>query len=310
MARLRRSALHSTAYLYFEAVARLGSVRKAADELCVVPSAVSHQIGLVEAELGVPLFKRLPRGLQLSSAGEMLLHHVRRAASELERGRNFIQNLSDLRSGATSLATVEGIAIGPVAEVLADFWARWPSVRVTLSMGSSARAFEVVDRGDAELGLAYATADSPRVKVLASTYLRLGAIFRADHPLAKRPILKVRELIAAGLPLLLADRSIAVRGMLEHALGSDALRLLPRLETNSVTVMSRLAMAGAGVAVKTRIGIEREIRDGVLVFVPLRDLAAKTQRLVLFTRHGSPLPPAGSALADALTKMVKTLDGK
>jgi DNA-binding transcriptional LysR family regulator len=310
MKRLKRSSLHSTGYLYFEAVARLGSIRKAADELFVVPSAVSHQISQLESELGVPLFKRLPRGLQLSSAGEMLLYHARRAASELERGRNFLQNLSDLRSGSTSLATVEGAAIGPVSEALAAFWKRWPKVRVNLSLGSTARAFDVVDRGEAELGLAYVTAESPRVKVLETAELKLGAIFRSDHPFAKRAKLTLRELMEAGLPLLLPDHSIGVRVMLEHALGKDALRLLPRVETNSALMMCRLAAAGAGVAVKTRIGIETELKDGTLAFVPLRDLALQTEQLALFCRDDSPLPPAGAALAEALGKVLKGLHGR
>lgn len=302
MARLNRSSLHSTGYLYFETVARLGSIRKAAAELFVVPSAVSHQIAKLEEELRVPLFKRLPRGVTLTSAGEMLLYHVRRSASELERGRNFIRNLSDLRGGSTTLVTVEGAAIDPASDALATFWRRWPNVQVGISVGSNAAAFDAVDRGEAELGLAYATADSPRVKILASAKLKLGAIFRSDHPLAQRPLLTVRELIDAGLPLLLADRSIAVRAMLEHALGKDAMRLLPRVETNSPLMMCRLASIGAGVAVKTRAGIEAELKSGALVFVPLRDLHSQTQRLALFCRDDSPLPPAGAALAEELAK--------
>ena len=307
MARVRRSSLHSTAYLYFETVARHASIRKAAAELCVVPSAVSHQIALLEDELGVPLFQRLPRGLQLTSAGETLVHHVRRAAAEIERGRGFIQSLNGLKSGRTSLATVEGVAIGPVSRTLGDFWAKWPNVRVSVAMGSSLRAFDAVDRGEAELGLAYATQDTPAVREIAAVDLPLGAVFRADHPLAGRPRLRLRELMEAGLPLLIPDSSIAIRGMLEHALGRDVLRLMPRLETNSVTVMSRLALAGEGVAVKTRIGLEKEIADGALVFVPLRELASTSQRLVLFARLNSAVPPATAALTEMLAAMVRGL---
>jgi DNA-binding transcriptional LysR family regulator len=307
MARVRRSSLHATAYLYFETVARLGSVRKAAAELHVVPSAVSYQITQLEAELNVPLFHRVARGVQLTSAGETLLYHVRRAAAEVERGRDFVQSLSGQLAGRCGLACVEGVAVGPVVTALVAFWARWPGIRVGVTMGSSLRVFDAVDRGEADLGLAYATADSPRVKELARADLALGAIFRADHPLARRKTLRLRELKDAGLPLLLPDPSIGVRGMLEHALGRDALRLMPRLETNSVLMMSRLALAGAGVAVKTRIGVEQELREGSAVFVPLPELADKSQRLLLFCRHDGLLSPAGVALAGALGEMVASL---
>ena len=310
MTRIRRSALHSTAYVYFESVARLGSVRKAAGELFVAASAVSHQIKLLEEELGAPLFNRLPRGFKLSSAGEMLLHHVRRGVSEIERAREFIQNLSGLRSGAASVATVEGVAIGPLAEVLDVFWQRWPNIRVVVNTGSSAQAFDAVDSGAVNLGLAYANPESPRARLLAHADLRVGAILRADHALAGKAGLSVRQLVDAGLPLLLADRSVGVRAMLESTLGRDALRMLPRLETNSLIMMTQLALRGAGVAVKTRIGVERELASGQLVFVPLRDLRGKTQRLTLFCRDGTALPPAGQALADDLAVKLASLHGQ
>ncbi|MBL8384220.1 MAG: LysR family transcriptional regulator [Burkholderiales bacterium] len=310
MTRIRRSALHSTAYVYFESVARLGSVRKAAAELFVAPSAVSHQIRLLEDELGAPLFNRLPRGFRLSSAGETLLHHVRRGVSEIERAREFIRNLSGMRSGAASVATVEGVAVGPLAEVLEGFWARWPNVRVGVTTGSSAQAFDAVDSGAADLGLAYATPESPRARLLAQAELRVGAILRADHPLADRAGLSVRQLVDAGLPLLLADRSVGVRAMLESTLGRDALRLLPRLETNSLMMMTQLALKGVGVAVKTRIGVERELAAGALAFVPLRDLRGKSQRLRLFCREGTSLPPASQALAADLAAKLAGLHGQ
>ncbi len=144
MARVRRSSLHSTANSYFEAVARLGSVRKAASELFVVPSAVSHQISALEAELGLPLFSRLPWGVKLTSAGETLLYHMRRSAAEVERGRSFLQGLTGLKHGFTSLATVEGVAVGPVADVLDKFRKKWQATctlpqMMRTSRGSAAR---------------------------------------------------------------------------------------------------------------------------------------------------------------------------
>ena len=307
MKRIRRSSLHSIAYLHVEAVAQHKSIRKAATELCVVPSAVSHQITALEEELGLPLFQRLPRGLALTSAGETLLHHVRRAATEIERGRSFVQSLQGQQSGKASLATVEGIGLGPVAGVLSTLWSQWPGIRLNMHISSSVAAFDAVDRGEFDLGLAYATQESPRVKELASADLAIGAIFRSDHPLAKRKSLRLRELADTGLPLLLPGRSIAIRAMLEHALGRDDLRLMPRLETNSVTVISRLAREGLGVAVKTRIGVESEISQGGLVFVPVRELGGTVQRLVLFTRQDSLLPPASLALAGILKTLVEGL---
>jgi len=74
----------SRSFAYFEAVAQHGSMRKAAGTLNVASSALNRQILDLEANLGVHLFERLPRGVRLTSAGEMLLGHVRRMARDFE----------------------------------------------------------------------------------------------------------------------------------------------------------------------------------------------------------------------------------
>src|SRR2546427_7102394 len=72
----------SQAFRCFDEVARRGSVRKAAVTLHLTAAAVNQQILNLEAQVGVPLFDRLPRGMQLTTAGELMLAAVRRSRSE------------------------------------------------------------------------------------------------------------------------------------------------------------------------------------------------------------------------------------
>ena len=66
---------------YFDETARAGSIRQAAERLHVAPSAVNRRIKDLEAELGVPLFERLPRGMRLTAAGELFVQYVRGRSS-------------------------------------------------------------------------------------------------------------------------------------------------------------------------------------------------------------------------------------
>ncbi|MDJ0929774.1 LysR family transcriptional regulator [Breoghania sp.] len=68
--------IHSSALQYFDAVRRAGFIREAARRLNVAPSAVNRQILRLEAEIGTALFDRNPSGVTLTSAGEILAHHV------------------------------------------------------------------------------------------------------------------------------------------------------------------------------------------------------------------------------------------
>ena len=98
------------------------------------------------------------------------------------------------------------------------------------------------------------------------------------------------------------------RQILERAMGKDAMRSLRRLTTNSTMVINRLAMGGMGVAIKSRVGIGGPLEDGSVSFVPIRELEATRESLVLFSRLGSPLTPAGAALCETLEPVVAALD--
>jgi LysR family glycine cleavage system transcriptional activator len=78
----------------FEATMRRRSVRDAADELCLTHPAISHQIQLIEADLGVPLFSREGRKLTPTPAGEMLYPYVRRALESLIEGADLVRQVS------------------------------------------------------------------------------------------------------------------------------------------------------------------------------------------------------------------------
>jgi Bacterial regulatory helix-turn-helix protein, lysR family len=70
--------------VYIDAIARHGSIRKAAEALNVAPSALNRQVLDLEQDLGSALFERLPRGVRLTAAGEMFLAYARQAISELK----------------------------------------------------------------------------------------------------------------------------------------------------------------------------------------------------------------------------------
>ena len=88
---------------YFDEVARAGSIRQAAERLHVAPSAVNRRIQDLEEELGVPLFERLPRGMRLTSAGELFVQYVRSRASALDEVRSEIEELQGLRRGSVKV---------------------------------------------------------------------------------------------------------------------------------------------------------------------------------------------------------------
>ncbi|OPB30574.1 MULTISPECIES: LysR family transcriptional regulator [Pseudomonas] len=126
-----RSHLPLNALRAFEASARHLSFTRAAIELCVTQAAVSHQVKSLEAQLNVTLFKRLPRGLMLTSEGESLLPVLREAFDRIAL------TLDQFEGGhyreVLTVGAVGTFAVGWLLPRLADFHSRYPLIDLRLS---------------------------------------------------------------------------------------------------------------------------------------------------------------------------------
>ena len=107
-----RLGLVATRLHYFQLVARLGSIRQAAQALNVAPSSISRILKQLEEELGTPLFERVRQRLKLTSAGELMLYHARLSLSELKRACTEINDLHGLHRGTVSVAIIESVSRG------------------------------------------------------------------------------------------------------------------------------------------------------------------------------------------------------
>ncbi|WP_434629171.1 LysR family transcriptional regulator [Chromobacterium sp. CV08] len=129
--------------LGFEAAARHGNFSRAADELCLSQSAISHQVQQLEQQLGQPLFRRVGRGVELTVAGEVLQQSVRRALDNLEGGLGRIAGYMD--PGLVVLVCPAAVAHGWLQPRLDVLRRRLPELSLLLSTDESARFVDEVD---------------------------------------------------------------------------------------------------------------------------------------------------------------------
>lgn len=115
----------------FEASARQLSFVRAAEELHVTPAAVSHQVKKLEDYLGVPLFRRLPRGLQLADAGQLLLSDLRDVFRRLDRAMERVTERH--AEGALTISVAPVFAVKWLVPRLQKFSARHPGIDVRMS---------------------------------------------------------------------------------------------------------------------------------------------------------------------------------
>jgi len=290
----------------FFTAAQLGSIRAAADHLHIAPSAVSRHISKLEDALGAILFERLPRGIRLSSAGEVFFYHTRESSKQIDRARAIIADMQGLKRGSVTIATTESIANGFLPPLIAEFWERFPEITVSLQVTRSNRAFAGVVSGEYDLAIGFDKPVEVPLRVLASAQLLIGAWLPRHHRLASQSSIRMVDLIDSRL--LIPDHAIRLRSLL-----SPQLRKLgdsePRLLSNSTSVLELFALQGSGVALFTKIGALQNEGRSRMAFVPIQDLERQTQTVQLCSRDSS-LSPSGMAMANHLSGPIRALSDK
>lgn len=140
---------------YFVAIADLGTFTAAAEQLLVSQPSLSQQIAALEAELGGPLFERLPRGVRLTSAGHALLGEARASLRHARRGRRAARMALGLDAGQIEVAVTTSAAVGILPRVLREWQHRHPEIEVSLLEFPHRRALEEAVRdggGDLAVG--------------------------------------------------------------------------------------------------------------------------------------------------------------
>ena len=283
----------SRSFAYFEAVASHGSMRKAAAPLNVASSALNRQILDLEDNLGVQLFERLPRGVRLTSAGEMLLGHVRRVARDFELTRSQIEDLRGLRRGHVRVAAIEAMA-GVIGRLIVASQRDHPRVSFDYLITGSREVISAVLLEEADIGYAFNPPLDRGFQIVAETDETLHAIMARGHPLSGHETLRLTD--CSGYPLLVGDASLGGRHLLDEAAAQASMPLSPVVTGNSVEVMKAIATNGQGICFQ--IGIRPE-DEPYLTAIPLTDRALRG-RLVIGVKKNRQLPSAAAVFLETM----------
>jgi len=140
---------------FIDTVARIGSIRKAAEELAINSSALNRQILAFEEEFGVAVFERLSRGVRLSTAGELLIQHIRAQLSDFSRLRSQIADLSGVRRGHVAIACTRAALPLFLPEQIALYRREHPAVTFDVQQRDRSSAEAALVDYSADIALAF-----------------------------------------------------------------------------------------------------------------------------------------------------------
>jgi DNA-binding transcriptional LysR family regulator len=296
-----------TALRCFREAARHKSMRKAADALAVSPSSVHRQLVKLEAQVGSTLFERSSDGVRLTAAGEVFYHYVQRAHHDLDRMLSEIDDLRGIRKGHVRVACEEGLGKDFLPGVLTPYRARYPGVRFSVTILDMPGIVEGVLREQFDIGIAFNPQTHAGLKRHAHVTVAVGAVMLPAHRLAARRKLRLADLV--GEALIVAGTGFTIRNMLDVQAGSSRKHLDIAAESNSFEAITALVKSGAGVAIRTMVGIREEVARGEVVFVPISEPGFHMETVSIITCGGRPAPVPAAIFAEHLVAALPELKG-
>lgn len=291
---------HTTTLRLIDLVARLGSIRKAAEELALTPSAVHRRVQAFETELGEVIFERFANGVRLNAAGELVVQHARMQLADVDRLHSRLADLAGMRRGHIAVACSQAMTYSFLPSEVAAYRKQFPDVTLDIEVCDHRSAGEALFDFSADIALVFSMEQHVTFQVTIAVRQELHAIMAADHPLADRDVIRLRDCL--DYPLALPTSAFGGRQLLERAMARRSLKLEPTLQSNSFELLKRYVGDEPALTFQIPIGAPEGEGSAGIVSRPLdrRDVAQGT--LFLGQQPGRALSVAAARFQDQLAQ--------
>jgi len=246
----------------FEAVARLRSFSRAAEEMHLTQPAVSKLIRLLTEEIGLPLLEQIGKKVFLTEAGEALFATCADWLETWDRFEQSIANLKGLKQGRLRIATVT-TAKYFMPRVLGPFCAEYPGVDIAMEVVNRDRLLERLFSNRDDLYIMGVPPDGKDIESEPLMANDLVVVAGSSHPLAGRAQIPLRELGAH--PFLVREQGSGTRMTVERVFNEYRVSFQVRMELGSNEAIKQAVAGGLGLAVLSRSTLHPEAGKDLVV---------------------------------------------
>lgn len=233
--------------LTFQAIVEQGSFLQAAEALQYAQSTISLHIQQLEAALGIELFARHGKRVQLTEAGRLLYDEAKQILGRVDALHQTMAGLLLGEVGHLRLGSIEPAASLRLTPLLVPFCAARPNVRLTLEVGGTRAICERVASGSLDLGIVSPPPADLGLMFEPLFVERMALLVPEQHPLAAAAMITSRDLPSHRL--LLTEQGCAYRASIEQALFANGANPYSGMEIGSMAALKRAVQAGLGVAI-------------------------------------------------------------
>jgi DNA-binding transcriptional LysR family regulator len=285
----------------FVTVARLNSFTGAARLLHLSQPALTKQVRQLEETLGVRLFDRNTRSVELTRIGQELAPVVNQLLREIEAVVVNTKELAEKSRGVVRIAALPSISSTFLPTVIARFKEQYPGVSVVLKDVIAQRLAALVKAEEVDFGVGSLNVADPEVSFSLLLSDRMIVVFPPGSELEKKKTVSLLEL--AKLPLVLTESGSSVRKLVDQAFESVGKFAKPAFEATYMSTAAGMVRAGLGVAILPASAFEMGELAG-LCTRPIKS-AALTRAIGVIEKTGRSLSPAADSFLNVMKAVCK-----
>ena len=251
-------------YRVFYAVAKCGSLTKAAEELYISQPAGSQAIKQLETQLGGTLFNRTHKGVELSeTGGKQILPIVEKALKLFDEAEAKYAELKDTATGVVRICASDTVSTHFLIPYIKEYHDKFPEVNIVLLNGTSSETIETLKNQKGDIGFVNLPIDDSEINLM-NAVMQLHDVFVANDAFSELfdGVVDLKSL--QDYPLLMLEASTATQQAITAFTGSQGVHLHPEIEPASLELMTELAKNGIGIACIPREFVSRELSEGSL----------------------------------------------
>lgn len=292
---------------YFTAIAKHGTFSKAAEQVFVAQSALSHQLAQLEDELGTRLFHRSRRGVELTEAGRVFLAHATAILRQVDDARASVRNVEGDPSGKVVFGVPHSASNALALPLLQAVRQQLPKVELELTEELTGNLVSQLRSGQINLTVLFDDGTLGEFETTCLLDEQLALISPAALPDRPKKALSLKQALA--LPLILPANPHGVRPIIEAAARTNGFPA-PNViaDISSISILRTTLLAGLGHTLLPVMPLQHELAAGSLCAVPV-DNPPLSRRLMLCASKYIPLSAAATAvlrLTVALTRALCT----
>lgn len=287
----------------FLAVAKSGSISKAAEILYVSQPAVSHNIKMLEDKLECKLFNRTKKGVELTADAEKLMYYIENAYNTIKTGFKVLNDSNDLLKGVVRIGVPTHICIFLVSDIIATFNKNYPGIKFSIVNRSTSEMVDMLEKRELDVIIDSYPIDGAREDIVVDDLLEVDNCFVASNKyanlLSNNKMISIDEL--SQYPLLLQQAKTSTRKALENIMTNSLKKFEPNIQVATTEVMLDLVRKGLGIGYFARMSVIDRLQSKELIEIPIKEELPRTKIGIVYIKE---------FLTNAPKKFVETIKEK